>query len=219
LFQVFFNNLLDLVPELKFIIGEQPPVSELSARDAQARFQALLCRFIGVFARPEHPLALFLDDMQWLDAATLDLLEYLLTHSEVRHLMVIGAYRNNEVSSTHPLMRTLEAIRLAEAPVQHIVLLPLAGEDLEQLVNDSLRCEPGRATQLAQLVHNKTARNPLFAVQFIYALVEESLLTFDHEAARWSWDLNRIYAKGYTDNVVDLMVEQLNRCRLTPRGH
>ena len=203
--------IVDLVPELKLIIGEQPPVPELPPQDAQGRFQLVFRRFIGVFARPEHPLALFLDDLQWLDAATLDLLEDLLTRPDVQHLMLIGAYRDNEVNSAHPLMRKLEAIRQAGAIVQEIVLAPLAREDLERLIADSLHCEPERATPLAQLVHEKTAGNPFFAIQFISALAEEALLTFDHGDGRWSWDLNRIHAKGYTDNVVDLMVGKLNR--------
>ena len=122
--------MVDLVPELKLIIGEQPPVPDLPPQDAQRRFQLVFRRFIGVFARPEHPLALFLDDLQWLDAATLDLLEDLLTQPDVQHLMLIGAYRDNEVNSTHPLMRKLEAIRQAGAIVQEIVLAPLAREDL-----------------------------------------------------------------------------------------
>ena len=203
--------IVDLVPELKLIIGEQQPVPELSLQDAKGRFQLVFRRFIGVFARPEHPLALFLDDLQWLDAATLDLLEDLLTRPDVQHLMLIGAYRDNEVSSTHPLMRKLEAIRQAGAKVQEILLAPLTSEDLARLIADSIHSEPERLTPLAQLVHDKTAGNPFFVIQFISALAEEGLLTFDHGAARWSWDLDRIHAKGYTDNVVDLMVGKLNR--------
>ena len=118
--------MVDLVPELELIIGEQPPVPELPPQDAQRRFQLVFRRFLGVFARPEHPLALFLDDLQWLDAATLDLLEDLLTQPDVRHLLLIGAYRDNEVDAAHPLMRTLDAIRSAGAQVQEIVLAPLA---------------------------------------------------------------------------------------------
>ena len=203
--------IVDLVPELKLIIGEQPPVPELPPQDAQRRFQLVFRRFISVFARPEHPLALFLDDLQWLDAATLDLMEDLLTQPDVQHLMLIGAYRDNEVDPAHPLMRKLEAIRQAGALVQDIVLAPLTREDLGQLIADSLHCEPERASPLAQLIHEKTAGNPFFAIQFISALAEEGLLTFDHGEGRWSWDLNRIHAKGYTDNVVDLMVGKLNR--------
>ncbi|HZO40824.1 MAG TPA: AAA family ATPase, partial [Methylomirabilota bacterium] len=203
--------IVNLVPELQLIIGEPPPVPDLPLQDAQRRFQFVFRRFIGVFAKPEHPLALFLDDLQWLDSATLDLIEDLLTQSDVRHLMLIGAYRDNEVNSSHPLMRKLEAIRTAGAPVQEIVLAPLTREDLAQLTRDALHCEPEGATALAQLIHDKTAGNPFFAIQFIAALVEEGLLTFDYGEGRWSWDLNRIRAKGYTDNVVDLMVGKLNR--------
>ena len=203
--------IVDLVPELKLIIGEQSPVPELPPQQAQSRFQLVFRRFIAVFARPEHPLALFLDDLQWLDAATLDLLEDLLTQPDVQHLMLIGAYRDNEVSSAHPLMRKLEAIRKGRAIVHEIVLAPLAREDLARLIADSLRGESERATPLAQLVHEKTAGNPFFAIQFLSALADEGLLVFDHANVRWSWDLNRIHAKGYTDNVVDLMVGKLTR--------
>ena len=134
--------MIDLVPELKLIIGDQPPVPELPPQDARRRFQLVFRRFIGVFARREHPLALFLDDLQWLDAATLDLLEDLLTPPGVPHLMLIGAYRDNEVTAAHPLTRKLEAIRSAGANVQEIALAPLAGEDVRQLIADALRCEP-----------------------------------------------------------------------------
>jgi PAS domain S-box-containing protein len=203
--------IVDLVPELKLIIGEQPPVPDLLPQDAQGRFRLVFRRFIDVFARPEHPLALFLDDLQWLDAATFDLLEDLLTRPDVRHLILIGAYRDNEVNSAHPLMRKLKAIRQAGAIVQEIILAPLAREDLGWLIADALHCEPDRITRLAQLVHEKTGGNPFFAVQFISALAEEALLTFDHSSGRWSWDLRRIQAKGYTDNVADLMVGKLSR--------
>jgi PAS domain S-box-containing protein len=203
--------IVNLVPELQLITGEPPPVTELPLQDTRRRFQFVFRRFIGVFARPEHPLALFLDDLQWLDSATLDLLEDLLTQSDVRHLMLIGAYRNNEVNSSHPLMRKLDAIRKVGAPVQEIILAPLTGEDLAQLVRDALHCEPAPAAALAELTHEKTAGNPFFAIQFISALVEEGLLTFDYDDGRWSWDLNSIHAKGYTDNVVEFMVGKLNR--------
>ncbi|MEA2944842.1 MAG: hypothetical protein QOI40_172, partial [Alphaproteobacteria bacterium] len=207
------NGLLivDLVPELKLIIGAQPPVSDLPPQDAQNRFQLVFRRFISVFARPEHPLALFLDDLQWLDTATLDLLDDLLTQPDVRHLLLIGAYRDNEVDETHPLMRRLQAIRRAGSKISDIVLAPLTRADLGRLIADSLHCEAEHANPLAQLVHEKTAGNPFFAIQFVFALAEEGLLTFDRGASRWSWDLSRIYAKGYTDNVVDLLVGKLNR--------
>jgi PAS domain S-box-containing protein len=203
--------MVDLIPELKLIVGEQPPLPVLPPQEAQGRFQMVFRRFIGVFARPEHPLALFLDDLQWLDAATLDLIEALLTQSAVQHLLLIGAYRDNEVTATHPLMRKREAIQGAGALVREIRLSPLAQEDLEELIGDSLYCSPDRVTPLALLVREKTGGNPFFASQFISALAEEGLLTFEHGTGRWSWDLTRIHVKGYTDNVVELMVGKLNR--------
>ena len=210
--------IVDLVPELKLIIGEQPPVPEVPPQDAQRRFHLVFRRFISVFARPEHPLALFLDDLQWLDAATLDLLEDLLTRPDVQHLLLIGAYRDNEVNSAHPLIRTLEAIRRAGAIVQKIVLAPLAREGLALLIADSVHCELERATPLAQLIHEKTGGNPFFGIQFISELAEEGLLAFHHVEGRWFWDLNRIQAKGYTDNVVDLLVGKLHRLPLTTKN-
>ncbi len=166
--------IADLVPELKLIIGEPPPVPELPPQQAQSRFHLVFRRFIGVFARPEHPLALFLDDLQWLDAATLDLLEDLLTRSDLQQLMLIGAYRDNEVDAAHPLMRKLDAIRQSGAQVREIRMAPLARDDLRQLIADALRCAPARAAPLAQLVHDKTAGNPFFVIQFLYALAEEA---------------------------------------------
>src|SRR5271168_2761881 len=203
--------MTDLIPELQPIIGDQPPVPELEPQQAQSRFHFVFRRFIGVFALPEHPLVLFFDDLQWLDTATLDLLEDLLTRSQLQHLMLIGAYRDNEVDATHPLMRKLDAIRRAGVQVEEIRLAPLARDDLGQLIADALRCEPVGAAPLAVLVHGKTAGNPFFVIQFLQALAEEGLLLFDHEVARWSWDLDRIHAKAYTDNVVDLMAGKLNR--------
>jgi PAS domain S-box-containing protein len=202
--------LLDLVPELKLILGEQPPVMELPAQDAQRRFHLVVRRFIGVFARPEHPLALFLDDLQWLDAATLDLLVDLLTAGDVRHLLLIGAYRDEEVGA-HPLAERLAALRQGGAVVRTVTLPPLSEDDLLQLVADALHAPPNHVRPLAGLVQRKTAGNPLFAVQFLNSLAEEGLLAFHHATARWAWDEERTLAKGFADNVVDLMVRKLGR--------
>src|SRR5262249_37152199 len=150
--------IVNLVPEVKLIIGEPPSVPEVPPQDAQRRFQLVFGQFIGVFARPEHPLALFLDDLQWLDAATLDLLEDLLSRSDVRNLLLVGAYRDNEVTGAHPLMRKLDAIR-ATGRVHDIKLGPLTAEDLAGLVADSLRCDEKEAAPLAGLVHAKTDGN------------------------------------------------------------
>ncbi len=207
--------MVNLVPELELVIGKQPPVAELPPQDAQSRFQMVFRRFLGVFARKEHPLALFLDDLQWLDAATLDLLKHLATHPEVRHLLLVGAYRDNEVGPAHPLLRTLEAIRDADVRVREIVLAPLGLDDLSRLIADALHCGPERARPLAQLVHEKTAGNPFFAIQFFIALADEGLLAFDPAASAWQWNIDRIRAKSYTDNVVDLMARKLKRLSAT----
>jgi serine/threonine protein kinase len=207
--------IVNLVPALELVIGKQPPVPDLPPQDAQNRFQMVFRRFLGVFARKEHPLALFLDDLQWMDRATLDLLEHLVTHSEVRHLLLIGAYRDNEVGPAHPLRRTLDAIRHAGLWVWEIVLTPLRVDDVGRLVADSLHCEPERARPMAELVQEKTGGNPFFAIQFFTELAEEGLLAFEPAAAAWQWEITRIRAKSYTDNVVDLMAVKLKRFSAT----
>jgi PAS domain S-box-containing protein len=203
--------MIDLVPELRLIIGEQPEVPELPPRDAQLRFRLVFRGFIAVFARKQHPLALFLDDLQWLDAATLDLLEDLVTGADLQHLLLIGAYRDNEVGAEHALTRKLQAIKQAGGTLSAITLAPLGQEHIRQLVEDALRCAPTEAAPLAHLVFGKTGGNPFFTIQFLSALAEEGLLYFDHDTAKWRWDKERIHAKGYTDNVVELMIGRLSR--------
>jgi PAS domain S-box-containing protein len=207
--------MVNLIPDLELIIGRQPAVAELPPQDAQNRFQMVFRRLLAVFARPEHPLALFLDDLQWLDAATLHLLQYLITHDEVRHLLLIGAFRDNEVSLSHPLTRTLAELRKTAMPIHEIGLANLSLEDVRRLIRDTLHCERERAHLLAQLVYEKTGGNPFFAIQFFGMLAEEGLLAFDPEAAIWKWDLARIRDKGYTDNVVELMGGKLRRFSTT----
>ncbi|MEM5383134.1 AAA family ATPase [Paraburkholderia phymatum] len=199
----------DLIPELKLIIGEPPPVPELEPQQAQQRFLQVFRHFIGVFAQADHPLALFLDDLQWLDAATLDLLVDLLTHPNLRYLMLIGAYRDNEVDATHPLTARLQAVRNAGAKVGEIRLAPLTHEHIGSLIADALHCAPDSIEPLTRLVRDRTGGNPFFVIQFLQALAEGNLLAFDHDARQWRWDTGRIHVKGYTDNVVDLMAGKL----------
>jgi PAS domain S-box-containing protein len=203
--------IVSLIPELEFIIGKQPPVPDLPPHDAQNRFRLVLRRFLGAFATPEHPLALFLDDLQWLDNATLDLLEQWVTHAEVQHLLLIGAYRDNEVDSSHQLLRILSSIRDSDAKVHEIVLSQLALDGVGRLVCDALHCPRSAADPLAELVHEKTGGNPFFVVQFLTSLVDQDLLTLDPLTRVWQWDMHRIRAKGYTDNVVDLMAGKIRR--------
>ncbi|WP_437821909.1 sensor histidine kinase [Sorangium sp. So ce1078] len=203
--------MVSLIRELELVLGPQPPVPELPPQEAQHRFQMVFRQLIGVFAQAAHPLVIFLDDLQWLDAGTLALLADLATHPDVRYLLLVGAYRDNEVDSSHPLMRSLEAIRKAGGIVHDIVLTPLSPDGVERLVADALHDRPERVRPLSELVFEKTHGNPFFTTQFLTALCEEKLLGFDPGRRAFRWDLPRIHAKSYTDNVVDLMVGKLAR--------
>jgi len=203
--------IVNVIPELELVIGKQPDISELPSQDAKSRFQQLFARFLSVFAQPDHPLVVFLDDLQWLDAATLELLEYLLVKRAARHVLWIGAYRDNEVTASHALTRSIAAIRDGGAPIREMNLAPLTRTDVETLIAETLQTDPVRCQPLADLVHEKSGGNPFFAIQFLMALAEESLIHIDQGSGRWEWDIARIRAKGYTANVVDLMAGKLNR--------
>ena len=197
--------MVTLIPELAAIIGEQPPTPDLPPQEAGSRFQMVFRRFLSAFAQPEHPLALFLDDLQWLDAATLELLEHLVTEPDVRHVLLVGAYRANELDPSHALVRTFERIRNAGTDVQEIALKPLAASDVRRLIADALRAEPEHVRPLAKLVFEKTAGNAFFVNQFVAELAEDGLLAIDSGTRAWKWDIDRIRAKGFTANVADLM--------------
>src|SRR3981189_1032055 len=166
--------LTDLIPDLARLIGPQPTIAVLSPVDAELRFQTVFQRFVGWFARAEHPLVIFVDDLQWLDPATLTLIEYLLLHPDTRHLLLIGAYRDNEVDSAHPLMLKLEDLRQAGAKIDQIVLGPLSVDDINQLLCDTLRRAPDEMRPFAELVHRRSGGgNPFFARRFPPTLAEE----------------------------------------------
>ncbi|MDB6010865.1 MAG: domain S-box protein [Gammaproteobacteria bacterium] len=203
--------VIQLIPELALIIGPQPLAPEVPPQDVLNRLRRVVRRFLGVFATAEHPLVLFLDDLQWLDAATLSLLEYLLAEPEVRHILVIGAYRDHEVDASHPLAVALRALELRGAKVRQLALDPLDRANVERLVSATLHCPRERAAELAALVHLKTHGNPFFATQFLTNLAQEGLLQSSGAGTGWLWDLARIRAKGFTDNVAHLLVVQLGR--------
>jgi predicted ATPase len=203
--------MVDLVPALEFVIGKQPPIPDLAPQEAQARFQMVFRRFLAALARPEHPLALFLDDLQWVDKATLELLEGLVLESEIQHILLIGAYRDNEVGPSHPLARMLAKIRSREANVRDVVLRPLALHEVVKLVADSLSCATDSAEPLAKLVYEKTGGNPFFTIQFFTSLAEEGVLRFDPARSAWNWDMSRIRTKEYTDNLGEFMAGKLQR--------
>jgi PAS domain S-box-containing protein len=203
--------MVNLIPELTLVIGEQPPVSDLSAAEARSRFLLVFRQFLGVFARPEHPLVLFLDDLQWLDSASLDAFQHFARHPEVQHLLLVGAYRDNEVDPAHPLAQWIETIRGSGGGVEEIVLGAINPAHVASLTADALGADPKSVAPLAQVVFEKAGGNPFYTVQFVSALADDGLLVFDPQAATWRWDDDRIKAASAGDNVVDLMVARLRR--------
>ncbi len=210
--------LVDLIPEIGFIIGPQPPVLPLPPKEAQNRFALAFQSFIRVFATPEHPLVLFLDDLQWVDAASLNLLEFLLTGPDSKHMLVVGTYRDNEVTAAHPLVMALQSLAEGSATISAIKVAPLTYPDVEQLVADSLGCAREQAASLSQPVFDKTHGNPFFVGQFLRSLYDEKLLTFDAQRGTWTWEARRIIERRVTDNVVDFMASKLRRLPSRTQG-
>jgi PAS domain S-box-containing protein len=203
--------VVNLVPELARIIGDQPPVPSLSGPESKKRFLLVLRQFLGVFARHNHPLVLFLDDLQWLDSATLDVFEYLATQPDIGHLLLIGAYRDNEVTPGHPLEDCLRTIRQSRTRVKEMALRNLERGDVAQLITDALGGGSDIIGPLAEAVFTKTGGNPFFTIQFLAQLVDEGLLTYEVAAGAWQCASEHIQAKKVSDNVVDLMMDRLRR--------
>ena len=200
--------LIEVIPELEYIIGLQPPVSELSGNAAENRFNHLIQRFVQVFTTANHPLVLFLDDLQWMDSASLKLLK-LLTQNQT-HLLILGAYRDNEVSPSHPLILAVNEIAKTGVTINTIALQPLTETDLNQLVADTLLCELFQAQLLTECIYPKTQGNPFFTTQFLKTLYEDGLIKFDVGTRQWQWNFVKI-AFLFSDNVVDLMVQKLQK--------
>ncbi|XYH98762.1 AAA family ATPase [Sorangium sp. So ce1128] len=207
--------LFDLVPELELVLGPQPEVPVLGPTESRNRFELLVQRFVRVFATSERPLALFLDDLQWADLASLRLLGLLLSDPESKHLLILGAYRDNEVDAAHPLVSTLDDVRKAGVKLTEITLRPLDLPTVTRLVEDTLGKGGREIEALSALIFNKTQGNPFYLGQFLRTLHEERLLRFDAVSSAFTWDLGRIREAMITDNVVDLMLGRLHR--LAPR--
>ncbi len=202
--------LIEVIPELERIIGNQPSAPELSGSAAQNRFNRLFQKFIGVFTTPEHPLVMFLDDLQWADSASLNLMQVLMNQSEVSYLLLIGAYRDNEVSPAHPLMLTLGEIEKA-AIVNTLTLAPLSQIDVNGLIAETLSCSAALASPLTELIYLKAKGNPFFTTQFLKALYEDSLIYFDWDASFWQCDVSQVRSLSLTDDVVEFMALQLQK--------
>ncbi|GAA6617479.1 AAA family ATPase [Scytonema sp. NUACC26] len=205
--------IVDVIPEVELIIGLQPTLPELGATEAQNRFHIAFQNFIKVFTQLEHPLVLFFDDLQWADTASLKLIELLMTAVNSHYLLVIGAYRDNEVNAAHPLLLMLNEIREKISVVHQILLAPLTLSSITQFTADTLNCSPENANPLSELILNKTNGNPFFINEFLKSLYTEKLLKFDFERKNWQWDLAQIQVRDITDNVVELMTDKLRKLR------
>jgi predicted ATPase/signal transduction histidine kinase/tRNA A-37 threonylcarbamoyl transferase component Bud32 len=208
--------IADVIPEVELIIGKQPEVPELGPVESQNRFNRVFKEFIRVFAQKEHPLVIFLDDLQWADSATLKLMQILITDPDQQYLLLIGAYRDNEVSPTHPLIQTVEEIEKTGTVVNNIVLQALDLENVTELVADTLNHRTEKVNNLAELICNKTGGNPFFLTQLLQALYQENLLKFDFSSLEgkggWDWNIDEIQAIGITDkSVVELVASRIEK--------
>ncbi len=201
--------IIEVIPELEIIIGQQPPAPELSGTAAQNRFNLLFQKFTQVFTSAEHPLVMFLDDLQWADAASLNLMQLLM--ADTGYLLLIGAYRDNEVNPAHPLMLTLGEMQKKQATINTITLAPLSQVIVNQLVADTLKCPRDLAGNLSQLIYQKTKGNPFFTTQFLKALHQENIIQFDFESGCWQCDLAQANQQALTDDVVTFMALRLQK--------
>jgi len=202
--------IIDVIPEAELIIGKQPEIPQLSSHESQNRFNQIFQRFIQVFCCCEHPLVIFLDDLQWADSATLNLMESLICDQTIKYLLIIGAYRNNEVNKLHPLINTIEEIKKSGTVVNNIELQPLDIANVVHFVQDTLNDNTTRCYPLTTLIFNKTAGNPFFINQLLKALYQESLLIFDFTTQKWQWEIEKIITVGVSDkSVVELVSSRI----------
>lgn len=207
--------IIEVIPEIEQIIGSQPSIPQLGSLESQNRFNRVFQQFIRVFSQSEHPLVIFLDDLQWADLPSLKLIELMVTNTDSQYLLILGAYRDNEVNASHPLMHTLERIQQTGAIAHNIVLCPLHKTHVNQLVADTLHTEVTKTKPLAELVFKKTQGNPFFLTQLLKSLYQDGLLWFDFEQGSWQWKMDILQGIAITENVVDLMVSQIQR--LSPK--
>ena len=206
--------LIDLLPEVELVIGPQAAVRELGPTEAQNRFNLVFQSFLRVFTTGtpgDPPVVLFLDDLQWVDPASLKLLQFLLTDPERANLLVIGAYRDDKVDAAHPLKLTEGELRKAGTVIREISLKPLDLPDVSRLLCDALGCDEDRVRPLSELILSRTHGNPFFVNQCLETLHQEKTLSFDERSGAWGWDLVRIEETMITDNVVTFMANKLQR--------
>jgi predicted ATPase/signal transduction histidine kinase/DNA-binding response OmpR family regulator/tRNA A-37 threonylcarbamoyl transferase component Bud32 len=203
--------IIDVVPEIEIIIGKQAAVQELPPQEEQNRFILVFKNFISCFASEEHPLVVFLDDLQWADSASLSFIKEIITDSSIKYFYLIGAYRDKEVNQAHLLTFTLEEIEKTEKPINIISLDVLKKEHISQLLSESLHRNANEVISLSQIIHDKTNGNPFFVNQFLQTLYQENLLEFNIETGAWIWDIEKLKETDITDNVIDLMIEKIKK--------
>ncbi|MGK7902896.1 MAG: AAA family ATPase [Hormoscilla sp.] len=203
--------IIDVIPELEGIIGSQPPAPELSGSAAQNRFNLLFEKFIAVFTTKDHPLTIFIDDLQWADSASLNLMKVLMGDSQTGYLLLLGAYRDNEVFPAHPLMLSLEELEKQKTTISTMTIAPLSVDNINQLVAETLSIAGYLAASLTNLVYQKTRGNPFFTTQFLKGLHEDGLITFNHNLGYWECDLVKVRDAALTDDVVEFMAGRLHK--------
>lgn len=209
--------IIDVIPDIEYIIGPQPPVSKLSPTESHNRFHLVFLNFIEVFCQEEHPVVIFLDNFQWVDTATLELIEVIMSSERSRFLMIIGAFRNNEVESSHPLKRLVDSLSQKGLPVSHMELMPLSADCISLYMCDTLSTGHEDIDDFARLIAQKTNGNPFYLTQFLMKLHMEGALSYDPGERGWVWDLPKIEAVAVTENVVDLLIGRLKRFPLEGR--
>ncbi|STX50436.1 inner membrane protein PLUS sensory box protein LssE [Legionella busanensis] len=202
--------VIDVIPEVELIIGRQPPVPKLNPSDAQARFNLVFQNFVRVFAQANHPLVIFLDDLQWADNSSLNFIENLLQDRDTNYLLIIGAYRDNEVYANHPLQLTIHDLKKTKLPFTTITLRPLKLNNIEQLLIDTLFAPTEKIRPLAKSIHDKTHGNPFFINVFIKIIYQKKILAFSYDRGTWEWDLDKIQQQSATDNVIDLLTTKIH---------
>ncbi|MEH2121236.1 trifunctional serine/threonine-protein kinase/ATP-binding protein/sensor histidine kinase [Nostoc sp.] len=210
--------IIDVIPELELIIGKQPEVPQLASAEAQNRFNLVFQKFINLFAQKDNPLVIFLDDLQWADLASLKLIQLLATDTDIQYLLIIGAYRDNEVDISHPLMLVLQEIEKNSSSVKIIHCQNLKIADVSQLVSDTLKSNLEGSKELAKLIFNKTAGNPFFINQLIKFIHQENLLFFNFVTGQWQWNIQHIQTLKITDNVVELMIGKIQKLKNTTQN-
>lgn len=206
--------IVEVIPELRLVLGDSIPVQEFDSQETQNRFNFFFQRFISLYASAENPLVIFLDDLQWVDSASLQLLEMILTTLKTKGLFLIGAYRNNEVSPLHPLITATQRIGRSGGDVIEIEVPPLPIESVNELIKDTLHLPAEKCKPLSEIIFEKTHGNPFFTNQLLIYLYEEGLLYVDQKDGVWSWDKDKVETLDVSDNVVDLLITKLQKCSL-----